>query len=305
MSTFRRLDTVLKNAERISFSQGSKIVLFSDLHRGNDGKNDDFAGNRNLFEYALKYYYSRQYIYIELGDGDELWENRRFASIRKAHETVFAWMRKYYVDGRFHMLYGDHDMERKDREVLEKYLYKYYDGYLGEEKPLFDEIKVHEGLLLVHDETGLEIFLVHGHQGDIINDAMWKTGRFFVRYFWKHLQLAGFHDPSSPAKEFKKRRKIEQKIIAWAKSRKSVIIAGHTHRSMFARRGRDEAAYFNTGNGVHPCCITALEIKRSAIQLVMWRMSTKEDGTVYVERREISESVPLTVYKEFYENKEH
>jgi len=301
MGTFSRLDKVFDNAFQIEFDDESRIVLFSDLHRGDDRKNDDFAQNRNMFEYALKYYFRGGFTYIELGDGDELWENKRFAAIRKAHETVFNWMRKYHVENRLFMLFGNHDMERKYQSVTEKYLHTFYDGYSGTVKPLFDGITVYEGIRLRHRENMTELFLVHGHQGDLINDRWWKIGRFFVRYVWAHLQLIGFHDPSSPAREFKKRRKVENKLIAWARDRKKIIITGHTHRSMFARKGRDAAAYFNTGNGVHPSCITALEIKGGKIRLVMWRRSTKSDGTVYIERRNMSVNTPLETYKRFYE----
>ena len=49
----------------------------SDCHRGQGTEGDNFLKNQNLFLGALEYYNHRGFIYIELGDGDELCENRK------------------------------------------------------------------------------------------------------------------------------------------------------------------------------------------------------------------------------------
>ena len=82
-------------------------------------------------------------------------------------------------------------------------------------KPLFDGIKVHEGLILHHLPTNKKVFLTHGHQGDLLNDEWWWVGRFVVRNIWKVFQLVGARDPTSPAKNFKKRVKLEKEIVEW------------------------------------------------------------------------------------------
>jgi UDP-2,3-diacylglucosamine pyrophosphatase LpxH len=41
------------------------------------------------------------------------------------------------------------------------------------------------------------------------------------------------------------------------------MICGHTHRSVFPNSG--EAPYYNTGSGVHPRCITGIEIADGAL----------------------------------------
>ena len=56
------------------------------------------------------YYYEQGYIYIELGDGDELWECRDLTQIIDIHSNVFWLMSKFYYEHRFFMLYGNHDL---------------------------------------------------------------------------------------------------------------------------------------------------------------------------------------------------
>ena len=87
MSSQTRLDSAYKNAKRINFDSNSKLILFSDCHRGDASFADDFANNRNLYFHALGHYYKNNFQYIELGDGDELWENLFFNSIFEANKN--------------------------------------------------------------------------------------------------------------------------------------------------------------------------------------------------------------------------
>lgn len=278
----KRLTQLFQSSKAIPFDDSSKFILFSDCHRGDNSWADDFADNRNIFFHALNYYYSNGFIYIELGDGDELWENKRFSDIRKAHSNVFKLMVKFHKQGRLCLIHGNHDKERKDKRVVEATLYRYYS--LGRERyeGLFSGVEVYEGLVLNHKETGNKIFLIHGHQADVINDKFWGIGRVLSRYFWRYLQLVGIKDPMSPAKSARRRINVEKKIQKWAKSSKQMIIAGHTHRSVFP--DRDEIQYFNTGCCVHPRCITGIEIQDGEIVLIKWSVGTRDDGVLYVAR---------------------
>ena len=68
----RKLDKIFKSAKRLSIDNNTKIVIMSDCHRGAGDNFDNFVKNQNLFEAALRYYYRRGFIYIELGDGDAI-----------------------------------------------------------------------------------------------------------------------------------------------------------------------------------------------------------------------------------------
>lgn len=77
----KRLDRAFDGVPILQMCPGRKYVLFSDCHRGNGTNNDNFLKNQHLYMAALRYYAKNQYTYIELGDGDELWENRKMEQI--------------------------------------------------------------------------------------------------------------------------------------------------------------------------------------------------------------------------------
>lgn len=282
MSTFNSLNKVYKSSKVININDSSKIILMSDIHRGNNSWSDDFAHNQNLFFTALNHYYNKGFTYVELGDGDELWENRSFQEIRKTHSHVFDLLHKYYIDNRLHFIYGNHDMVKKREKFAKKNLYSYYDERKEKYIPLFKDIKCEEGIVLNYLNKE-NIFLVHGHQGDLLNDKLWWLARFLVRYVWKPIELyLGFKDTTSPAKNFKKKKLTERKITRWARINNTMVISGHTHRPVFANI--NEPLYFNTGSGVHPRCITGIEIEKGEISLIKWSIRTKDDGVLYVTR---------------------
>jgi tetratricopeptide (TPR) repeat protein len=67
MNTLKLVDKAYKNAKRIKFNNNSKIILFSDVHRGDNSLSDDFAHNQNIYYYALEYYYNRGFSYELMG----------------------------------------------------------------------------------------------------------------------------------------------------------------------------------------------------------------------------------------------
>ena len=47
--------------------------------------------------------------------------------------------------------------------------------------------------------------------------------------------------------------------------------------------------YFNVGSCVHPRCITGIEIKDGLIGLVKWFVNTRDDGGLFIDRKELEE----------------
>ena len=84
----------------------SKYILFSDCHRGTGKANDNFLKNEFLYLAALKYYFQHEFTYLELGDGDELWENRSMKKIKEMHGHSFEMMAKFYRKKRLYMTFG-------------------------------------------------------------------------------------------------------------------------------------------------------------------------------------------------------
>lgn len=257
-----RLERAYKRAGRIMIDSRSRIVCMSDCHRGVGNSSDNFLPNENLFLAALQYYYDRCFCYIEVGDGDELWENRKFDRIAEIHSDVFEMLGKFHESGRLLMLYGNHDCEKV---------------YGLRQFP-----RVYESIILENHATGHEVFVVHGHQGDWLNDILWRLARVLVRYVWKPLETVGVSDPTSAARNYKKCKKAEKRMNDFSVKRNLLLLAGHTHRPVLPKPG--EGFYMNDGSCVHPRTITAMEIENGAITLVKWVVTVRKNQTLAVAR---------------------
>ena len=283
MSSNSRLNSAFKKAKHISFDNNSKFIFFSDCHRGDNSFADDFANNRNIYFHALNHYYLNDFQYCELGDGDELWENLSFEPLFEAHKNVYKLIRKFHLENRLHMVWGNHDMVYRNQSYIDKFLSSYFEPIDGEDKQLFDGLTYNEALVLTHKETGQEIFCAHGHQADWWNYRCWRIGRFLVRILWKPLQIVGIADPTSPAKNYKELIRIERRIKRWiVKNNFKITIVGHTHRPRFPEPG--QIPFFNDGSCVHPRSITGIEIENGEIVLIKWQIATKPDGTLQIVR---------------------
>jgi len=294
MTTSKRLSDVLASSKVLHFDESSRIIIMSDCHRGDGSWGDNFSNNQNLFFAALTYYYENGYSYIELGDGDELWEDRNIQDIIGAHSDVFWLMSLFYQAGRFYMLYGNHDIVKKDPKYTRTKCDSFYCDSINSNIKLFPDIEITEGLILKYRNTDHQIFLAHGHQGDTINDTLWKIARFLVRYFWRPLELMGIKDPTSAAKNNHVKNRIEKNFMDWTKKENQILITGHTHRAVFPKVG--EPLYFNDGSCVHPRCITGIEIRNGMISLVKWAIMTKPDRTLYVGREFLEGPISLFHY---------
>lgn len=294
MGTARRLTKIYKSSKVIPYDPNKNYVIMSDCHRGVGNWGDNFSSNQNLFFAALSYYYRQDYTYIELGDGDELWENRNLSQIVQVHSDVFWLMSEFYKDNRLYMAYGNHDQIKKNAKYRSKHMNEYYCDSMRSLCPLFPDIEVYEGFILEDPKTGHNIFLTHGHQGDLINDLFWKLGRFLVRYIWRTVELLGMKDPTNAFITDNKKMVLETRIGKWSEEHNQIIITGHTHRACFPMPG--ESKHFNDGCCVHRRCITALEINQGMIALVKWSVMTREDGVMYVGRTVLEGPVAVKEY---------
>ena len=283
MSSQSRLSHAFKNAKKVSFDDSSKLILFSDCHRGDNSFADDFARNKNIYFHALKHYYNEGFTYFELGDGDELWENLSFTEIFQAHRNVYELFMLFHQENRFHLIWGNHDMVYRNPDSVKKYLHSYFDRKTNETKPLLPNLKVEEAIVLEHNKTKQQLFLTHGHQADFMNYVVWRFHRFMVRILWRPLQVIGIYDPTSPAKNYNETIKLERRVKTWIQQTgKLITIIGHTHRPRFPEQG--QIPFFNTGSCVHPRAITGIEITNGQLSLIKWQTSTTEDGTLRIIR---------------------
>jgi UDP-2,3-diacylglucosamine pyrophosphatase LpxH len=294
MWTENRLAKVFKNAKVEYFDKNSKYIFFSDIHRGDDSVSDEFTRNQNLFLHALNYYYKEGYKYIEVGDGDELWEYKNFRVIRLAHTDVFTVIKKFFDADRFVILYGNHNIYLKSNRFVKKNYYQYYDEYNQIRTELFKGLMPQEALILKHKDSQQNIFVLHGHQGDFMNDQLWFLAMLLLRYFWRYLHIVGLDNPTSPARNLYKRHKVEKAYDKWIEKNKMMLICGHTHRQKFPKA--EDLPYFNTGCCIRTRGISGIEIINDEILMVDWRTSSDEDGNLHILRTVVRGPEPIAKY---------
>lgn len=292
----KKLDKLYNRSHILPFDNNSKFIIFSDCHRGQGNSSDNFLPNQNIFYAALDYYYKNDYTYIELGDGDELWENRDINDIIEAHTDVFSLLSKYHQSNRLYMIYGNHDMVKKNKSFCKNKFCNYTDKKQNTKKTLFPDIIIRESLVLKHKQDHYELFLLHGHQGDLINDTLWPLGRWLVRYLWRPLESIGFNAPVSTAKSHKNRIKAEFLLAQYAKEKNKLLIAGHTHRPVFSEP--KESLYFNDGSCVSSLSITGIEIVNGEISLVKWVIKLNPQNILFVTKDRLEGPQNLNLYFE-------
>jgi UDP-2,3-diacylglucosamine pyrophosphatase LpxH len=291
MKTDKRLTAAYNNAKTEYFDANSKYIFFSDIHRGDDSISDEFTRNQNIYLYALNYYYNQGYAYVEVGDGDELWEYPKFKHIRLAHTDIFIVLKKFFDANRLTILYGNHNIYLKSKSFVSENYYNFYDEYKQERVELFKGITPMEALKLIDKDTDQEILIVHGHQGDFMNDQFWFLSMLLMRYFWRFMHVVGFENPSSPARNLYKRHKVEKAYNKWIEKHKMMLICGHTHRPKFPKN--DELPYFNTGCCIHTRGISGIEILHGKIIMVDWRITADANGVVRIERQVVRGPEPI------------
>lgn len=288
----KKLDKIFKNSKRMTIDDNTKIAIMSDCHRGSGNNYDNFIKNQNIFKTALQYYYDKGFSYIELGDGDDMWEVKDYESIINVHLDSFKKLKKFNDSGKLIMIYGNHDIEKKSPKVLKKYFYKYYDNVKNKEEPLLDNLNVDESLILNY--KNYDIFLVHGHQVDFLNNNLWRLSRFLVRYVWRTLEHIGIQDPTSAAKNYQVTKNTEKKLQEWSMKNNKILIAGHTHRAIFPKAG--QSLYFNDGSCIHPNGITCIEIENGNISLVKWQFDVDKKDLISVKRNILDGNEPIINY---------
>lgn len=292
MSAQRRISRAFEEALTLPLEQHSKYILFSDCHRGTGTPGDNFLKNEFLYLAALKHYFQNGFTYLELGDGDELWENRSIRKIKNTHEQSFAMIAQYYHDGRLYALYGNHDIIKKNASFRQKH-FDNYSCLQCQNHPLCPGITFYSGIILQDALQKKDIYLTHGHQADALNSTFWRLSRFLVRYVWRPLEKLGVPDPTSAAKNNLKKEKSEKILTEWARHHDHILITGHTHRPMI---GTKDSPYCNSGSCVHPAGITGIEIQNRCITLVKWSVGTREDLSLYAMREVLGKTVCVDEY---------
>jgi len=298
------------NAEkRTIVASKHPYVIFSDLHKGARDGADDFQRCERSYNAALVYYDELEYHLVELGDVEELWENK-LEEVVGSYEHTLKLAARFHEQQRYTRIYGNHDIAWKDDAFFQKQM-----GGLGYK----DVVPIEALRLVVHDDASkeiVELFLAHGHQGTASSDRYAWFSKLFVRLGWRRIQRLINRPWNTPSMDWKLRGEHAHDMETWANDNGHVLIAGHTHKPVFfgsaktpepppsdltagvsdpaeekalrearlewaeSERRRlasqppidlDTPCYFNTG-----CCsfgdgdITGIEIRDGEIRLVRW-----------------------------------
>ena len=255
----------------------TKFIIFSDQHKGNRSGADDFLACEKNYIAALKFYNSKAYSFINLGDSEELWKFTAQQIIPANTECFTA--EAAFQPKRYYKTFGNHDLIWKNKLDVNFFLKKNF------QMPL----PVYEGIVLRNKTNNikLDIFLTHGHQGDLMSDNN-VLSTWIVAHIWMPLQRYLRININSPSKDFSLCNAHNKMMYEWSSLQNNLLlITGHTHNPVFAS-GKyldhpsneipgDKPAtslkpsYFNTG-----CCcfsdgdITGIEISDGYIRLVKW-----------------------------------
>lgn len=202
-----------------------KFIIFSDQHKGAKDLADDFRNAEPNYLAALQYYYGEEYVFINLGDSEELWESTPKTVIEKNRVTLLE-EAKFLLAGRYHRIYGNHDLEWK--YAIQQTLYL---------KPIFgDKLQVCEGLVLQtsYQNKNYSIFLTHGHQGDQKSDGN-PFSTWVVAAIWTPIQRFFEISIDTISDSFELVDKHNIMMYEWSATQKDLVfISGHTHKPVFA-----------------------------------------------------------------------
>jgi hypothetical protein len=222
------LDRAFKEAdEETADVDELRLAIFSDHHKGAQNKADDFRRCEFAYAAALGYYLESGYRLCILGDAEELWEESP-ADVIEGYKEVLRLERKFREAGRYERFWGNHDDEwtrsgqlRKLHEVLSQ-------------GPMREALKIR---IRRAEGSDCTVFLVHGHQGTTESDKWGWLSKPVVRLVWRQVQRMTGWSATTPASDHRLRGTHDRAMHEWARRRGPglILIAGHTHRPVFAR----------------------------------------------------------------------
>lgn len=218
----QRFDEFYNGTEKITeLPQDSttKYALFSDLHLGDGSKKADcFVDNEETMNTALKHYKNNDYSLIFLGDVEDLWIFDLDRIKTRYDEKIYSPIRSFR-DKKVYRILGNHDSAWK----------------FSSDPLLNNGEMIHKSQEAI--KLGNDIFLLHGHQGDYMCDQQAFFNKFFVHYFGRDFNIIGktfFNYENRSATKSQIPRNREKLYYDWAKSKKVILICGHTHNAIFA-----------------------------------------------------------------------
>ena len=236
---FLTLSELFHNAPVMNINSQDRILIFSDLHMGNQGDRDDFLKNSSLFAHILaNYYLKNDFKLILNGDIEEL------------HKFSLKKITTKWAD-----IYDLYDQFRK-RDALYKTIGNHDYYLLYEPRYIFSELILPALVLDYHDN---KIFIFHGQQASNILEKFNPFFGLVLRYITKPLGIKNH----SAAYDSRKRFKIEKKVHDFSSGQKIISIIGHTHRPLFESLSKIDTLRFKIEQLCREYPIASNDEKRS------------------------------------------
>ncbi len=213
----RKLDRLYAQAPVVKLGQGQGLAVFSDLHLGDGGKDDDFAKNGRLFAEALEKHYAPAGSLLVLnGDVEELARFSLAAVASRWLDIYRAW--QAFADrGALFKLVGNHDLALLRRRPA--------------------DLPFPVGESLVVEIGGRRLWLFHGHQTSRLNWAFQTLGVLLLRWLFHPLGIGNYTVAHSSRRRFN----VERRAYLYARARRIAACIGHTHRPLFESLPRLDA----------------------------------------------------------------
>jgi predicted phosphodiesterase len=210
----RKLSRLYQRAPVLRLGAKDKLVIFSDLHLGDGGADDDFAKNADLFASVLKKHYERHKFILALnGDIEEL---MRFpmARIKEHWQDIYALWEKFAARGALYKTVGNHDQR----------LLRCKPGELS--PAVIESLRLEMG--------AKRLWLFHGHQVSRLNWLFQTLGRLALRWLLHPLGIGNY----IVARSSRRRFRVEKRVYLHARTKKLLALIGHTHRPLFESLSR-------------------------------------------------------------------
>ncbi|MBC7890363.1 MAG: metallophosphoesterase [Ferruginibacter sp.] len=305
---FKSLSRLLKIITTQNSSRGIVVdiniatdhfIIFSDQHKGNKNRGDDFKDNEANYIAALKFYHTQSFNFINLGDAEELWKYKADKVMPRYADALLA-EANFQAGKKYFRTFGNHDLLWKNKLDVALHF-----------KPFFQmPLPIYEGLVLkatINNEP-IQIFLTHGHQGDKMSDNN-AISTWLVAHIWAPVQRFLDININTPSNDFYLRDKHNRLMYEWSSRRNNMfLITGHTHKPVFAsgkyspevshtinteeNRADIKPTYFNTG-----CCcyndgdITGIEIADGSIRLIKWYLVNSIPQRLVLEERRLADLI--------------
>jgi len=231
-------------------TEQDKYIILSDQHKGARDYADDFSLAEVNYLKALDYYNSSGFHYINLGDSEELWENL-VESVIKHNKATFEKEKLFINRNAFTKIFGNHDLYWDNDPLASFNLNRIYGR----------KIPIYEGAILKIKikNKELNIFLTHGHQGDLQSDGNWFS-KWFVSTIWAPIQSFLQINPNTPAYDNQLKTVHNALMYSWqAEQRNTALITGHTHQPVFASLTHLERIYLKLKNATAAHLQTEIE----------------------------------------------